>query len=408
MVSAISESAKLHTVARRSERYNGASAAGVFAEAFLHWAQSALPGLAGEQICQDAVKRGPFFMAWIGLVNESTRIITSFCQYSQESGYLANIHANINKMPEDDPTLTAIRRGEVAYVNEYATNEQSLPWLEETLRCRIRSGAALPIRLGSKVIGAVTLYVNEPDFFDSGLQEFLKAMFTDLTSALDGYERQVHTRRAQTALQKMLKKLRTAIPKAAFPDRSRDHHTKGHQRCMSQLAVAIARKMQLDEMQIDGICFGGLIHDIGNISIPAEILCKSGQPTPIELKIIRAHVQEGYDIIKDIGFPWPVVQMILQHHERLDGSGYPEHLIGEDIILEAKILAVADRIEASLSIRPNRLPLSINEALEKIKKSRSVHYDSEAVDACLSLFHNDRLPRFYRSCSVYDTRGDGK
>jgi response regulator RpfG family c-di-GMP phosphodiesterase len=361
------------------------------------------------QLCHDMVEFGPCFMAWIGLIDEKTQIITCFCQYPQESSYLANIRANINKMPKNkDPTVTAIRQERVAYVNEYILNEQPLSWLDETLRSRVRSGAALPIRLGGKVIGAVTLYTNEPTLFDSDLQGFLEATSTDLSSALDSFERQRHVCREQTTLYKMLKKLRSEIQRVAFPGRGRDRHTKIHQRCMSQLAIAIARKAGLDDRQIDGICFGGLIHDIGNIAIPAEILCKSGQLTPTEVKIVCSHVQEGYDIIKGINFPWPMDQMILQHHERLDGSGYPKHLKGDDIIPEAKILAVADRIEASLSPRSNRPPLAINEALEKIKKSRGIHYDSNAIDACLSLFHNNRLPRFYRSCSVHDTQGDEK
>jgi HD-GYP domain-containing protein (c-di-GMP phosphodiesterase class II) len=361
-------------------------------------------------LCQNAVERGPFFMAWIGLVDESTQIITCFCQYPQKSAYLANICTDINKVSKNsrDPTIIATRRGSITHINEYVTNEQPLPWLEEKLRCKIHSSAALPIQLDNKVIGAVTLYANESDFFDSDQLEFLEAMSIDISSALDGYERQRYVYRNQTALYKMLKQLKSAIPKAAFPDKGRDRHTEDHQCSMSQLAVAIARKMKLGYWQIDGICFAGLIHDIGNISIPTEILCKSGQLTPIEVKIVCSHVQEGYDIIKDIKFPWPVDQMILQHHERLDGSGYPNHLTDGEIIPEAKILAVADRFEASLSARPNRLPLFINEALEKIKKFQGIHYDSNAINACSSLFSNDRLPRFYRSCSVHDTQGDEK
>jgi putative two-component system response regulator len=165
-----------------------------------------------------------------------------------------------------------------------------------------------------------------------------------------------------------------------------DPYTAGHQWRVTQLACAIAKEMGLPEEQIEGIRMAGLIHDLGKINVPAQILSKPGPLTELEYGLIKAHPQLGYDVLKTIEFVWPVAQILLQHHERMDGSGYPAGLLGEDILLEARILAVADVVEAMVSDRPYRLALDIEEALEEISRNRGVLYDPEVVDACLRLF----------------------
>jgi putative two-component system response regulator len=166
----------------------------------------------------------------------------------------------------------------------------------------------------------------------------------------------------------------------------RDPYTADHQRGVTQLACAIATEMGLPKEQIKGIRLAGLIHDIGKLDIPLEVLSKPTELTKLERDMIQAHPQVGYDVLKTIGFPWPVAQIVLQHHERLDGSGYPQGLSGEKIILEARILAVADVVKAMSSIRPHREPCGIDKALDEISQNRGVLYDSRAVDACLKLF----------------------
>ncbi|MGA9350435.1 MAG: HD domain-containing phosphohydrolase [Anaerolineae bacterium] len=167
----------------------------------------------------------------------------------------------------------------------------------------------------------------------------------------------------------------------------RDPYTAGHQRGVTQLACAIAKEMGLPEEQIEGIRMAGLIHDLGKINVPAEILSKPGPLTELEYGLIKMHPQIGHDVLNGvIEFPWPVAQIVLQHHERMDGSGYPEGLAGEEILLEARILAVADVVEAMASSRPYREPRGIDEALGEISQNRGVLYDPEVVDACLKLF----------------------
>jgi putative nucleotidyltransferase with HDIG domain len=168
---------------------------------------------------------------------------------------------------------------------------------------------------------------------------------------------------------------------------TKDAYTAGHQRRVANLARAIAAEMGLSPEQIDGIRMAAVIHDLGKISVPAEILSKPIGLNDLEYGLIKIHPQVGYDILKEIEFPWPVAQIVLQHHERMDGSGYPQGLLGEEIILEARILAVADVVEAMASHRPYRPPHGVDKALEEISRNRGILYDPEVVDACLKLFN---------------------
>ena len=167
---------------------------------------------------------------------------------------------------------------------------------------------------------------------------------------------------------------------------TRDPYTAGHQNIVSQFAVAIAQEMKLPEDKIEGMRIAALVHDIGKISIPAEILSKPSKLNEMEFSLIKNHPKTGYDILKTIDFPWPVAKIVLQHHEKIDGSGYPQGLKGEKILLEAKIMAVADVVEAMFSHRPYRPSLGIDKALKEISQNKGILYDPEVVHACPKLF----------------------
>ncbi len=167
---------------------------------------------------------------------------------------------------------------------------------------------------------------------------------------------------------------------------SRDPYTAGHQQGVARLAVAIGREMGLEHEQVNGLMMAALIHDLGKINVPSEILAKPTKLTPLEFSLIQTHSQSGYEILKEIEFPWPVARMVLEHHERIDGSGYPQGLKGEEILLEARILAVADVVEAMASHRPYRPALGIEVALEEIRAKRGTVFDPRVADACLRLF----------------------
>ncbi|PKN52722.1 MAG: PAS domain S-box protein [Deltaproteobacteria bacterium HGW-Deltaproteobacteria-13] len=167
---------------------------------------------------------------------------------------------------------------------------------------------------------------------------------------------------------------------------TRDPYTAGHQRHVADLALAIAKEMDLPTDRIEGLRMAAIIHDIGKISVPAEILTKPGKLTDLEFSMIKIHSQSGYNILKDIDFPWPVALMVYEHHERMNGTGYPRNLKGNDILLEARILAISDVVESMASHRPYRAALGIEAALEEIEKNKGFIYDDVVVDACLRLF----------------------
>ncbi|MDD5036337.1 MAG: GAF domain-containing protein [Methylococcaceae bacterium] len=348
------------------------------------------------QICRDAVENGNFVMAWVGLADEVTRKVQPFCQSRDNDGYLAGIQIGIDDVPLGrGPTGSAFREGRVSYVNDYANDDRVLPWRESALHCGFRGAAALPLYRGGKVAAVLTLYVGEAFFFDRDQLELLEEMSADISFALDGFERELSRQQAErgreAALQKLHKTLRNTIQLAATTLERRDPYTAGHQQRVAKLATAIAAEMGLSELQIEGIGFGGLIHDIGKISIPTEILVCTRRLSPLEMEFVQTHSQIGYEIVKDLEFPWPVAAMIRQHHEWLDGSGYPQGLKGVEIILEARILTVADVVESMSSHRPYRPALGIEAALAEITHYRGIRFDPAVVDACLSLFLQQRF-----------------
>ena len=192
--------------------------------------------------------------------------------------------------------------------------------------------------------------------------------------------------------EKLEKALEGIVQTIALTVERRDPYTAGHQKRVSDLACAIAKEMDLDEKVQEGIKVAGLIHDLGKISLPGEILTKPGSLTINEYNLIKEHSQIGYEIIKDVDFPWPIADIVLQHHEKCDGSGYPHNLNGDDIILEAKVITVADIVEAIASHRPYRPGRGFMEAFEEIKKGKNIKFDPDVVDACLKLYEEDRFP----------------
>jgi PAS domain S-box-containing protein/putative nucleotidyltransferase with HDIG domain len=180
--------------------------------------------------------------------------------------------------------------------------------------------------------------------------------------------------------------LEETIHAIALTIEKRDLFTAGHQRRVAELASAIAKEMKLPKEKVTGVYMAGLLHDIGKIHVPAELLMKPSKLSELEFRLIKKHPQIAYDILKDIEFPWPIAEMALQHHERIDGSGYPNGLKGDEVMLEAKILAVADVVEAMLSARPYRPALGMKKALKEISAKKGIIYDSKVANTCIKLF----------------------
>ncbi|MEW5908737.1 MAG: HD domain-containing phosphohydrolase [Thermodesulfobacteriota bacterium] len=212
-----------------------------------------------------------------------------------------------------------------------------------------------------------------------------------MVSVRDISERKRMENEISLSLMKLRKAMEGTIKAMATVVETRDPYTAGHQQRVAQLCHSIGKEVKLESGQIEGIYFAGLIHDIGKISIPAEILSKPGRLSSAEFNLILVHPQAGYEILKEIQFPWPIAEITLQHHERMDGSGYPRGLKGDDILFEARIMCVADVVEAMATHRPYRPALGISTALSEISKNRGKLYDPRVVDACIAIFEKGEL-----------------
>jgi len=199
-------------------------------------------------------------------------------------------------------------------------------------------------------------------------------------------ERKQAEKERKQSFERLRKALGATVQSISMTVEMKDPYTAGHQQRVSDLARAIATEMGLSADRRDFIRTASSIHDIGKVSVPAEILSKPTKLTGLEFSLIKTHSQSGYDILKDIEFPWPVADVVLQHHERMNGSGYPQGLKGDDILLEARIMAVADVVEAIASHRPYRPSRGIDFALDEISRNKGILYDADVVDACLKLF----------------------
>ena len=208
-----------------------------------------------------------------------------------------------------------------------------------------------------------------------------------LASLRDITDRKQMEEQLQQSLSNIKKSMEGTIQVVSMIVEKKDPYTAGHQQRVADLARAIAEEMGLSKERIEGIYMTGVIHDLGKVSIPTEILSKPGKITATEFELIKNHAQEGYNILEKIEFPWPVAKIVQQHHENIDGSGYPLGLSGKEILLEARIMCVADVVEAMASHRPYRPALGIDTALKEISHKKGILYDPEVVDACLTLFN---------------------
>jgi len=210
---------------------------------------------------------------------------------------------------------------------------------------------------------------------DQNNEPYLEGIVEDITEKKESVDR-------------LRKALGGTVQAIASVVETKDPYTAGHQRRVADLARAMGTEMHLSSDQIEGLRMAGIIHDIGKISVPAEILSTPRRLTAIEFSLIKMHAQSGFDILKDVDFPWPIARMVLEHHERMDGSGYPNGLTGNDILLESRVLAVADVVEAMATHRPYRPALGLEAALEEINSKKGILYDPQVVSVCQRLFQD--------------------
>ncbi|OGS99660.1 MAG: hypothetical protein A3F73_11490 [Gallionellales bacterium RIFCSPLOWO2_12_FULL_59_22] len=344
-----------------------------------------------QAICQAIVEQRGYRMAWVGYrQHDENSSIKIMAHAGHEEGYLDAARITwAESEPGMLPSGRAIRNGATHLCQDIARDPAYLPWHGEALKRGYLSSIALPL-VNDEVFGVLTVYAEEANAFTPGEVELLEEMAGDLAFGVRSlhirHERDLAVEQNRRQLVQMQNNLEDTVRAMAAMLEMRDPYTAGHQARVADLAAAIARQIGLSDDQAHAIHLAGVVHDLGKIQVPAEILSKPGRLIDIEYSLIQTHPQAGYDILKDINFPWPIAQMVLQHHERLDGSGYPQGLKGEQIMLEARILCVADVVEAISAHRPYRPGLGIEVAFEEIARNRGVLYDPQVVDACLALF----------------------
>lgn len=286
------------------------------------------------------------------------------------------------------PAGAAVREGKTQVYRNISDPATCPIWRKTSVERGYVSHISLPLFDGERAFGALSIYSSREESFDEEEVQLLEELASDLAYGILSQRTRTAQEKHETLLREGLEQTVLAISATV---ESRDPYTAGHQKRVAELATAIAGEMGLDEEVTEGIRFAATIHDLGKIHIPAEILAKPGRLTDIEYQLIQTHPQAGYEIIKDVRFPWPIAQIVLQHHEHLDGSGYPQGLKGDDILLEARIITVADVIEAISSHRPYRSAMGIKAALDEVIKGRGIRYDAAVVDACLKLFNEKKF-----------------
>lgn len=343
-------------------------------------------------MCQVAIDAG-YRMAFIGFKeNDANRTVRLAAWAGQGSGFIETAKFTWGEDAYGGGcTGGAIKTGIPQQIGDAWNDPRALPWREDFKMRGYRSCVSLPLRNATGVFGVLTMYGPEPRTVDNDEMKLLVQLSEELAYGIGAMrarrEHDISTKRLQQSMEATVQALSATLE-------MRDPYTAGHQRRVSQLAVALARRLQLPAERIQGVYLAGLIHDIGKIKVPSEILSKPGRLSPLELELVRAHVEAGYEILKNIDFPWPIADMVRQHHERMDGSGYPHRVKGEDILLESRILAVADVVEAISAHRPYRAALGEDLAVREIEIGRGTIYDADVVDACLALlreggFHFD-------------------
>jgi PAS domain S-box-containing protein len=341
-----------------------------------------------QQTCSTLIETGGYRLAWIGYAqNDDQKTVRPMAQSGLDDGYVKSARITWEDTSRGQgPVGTAIRQKTPVVTSDIGTDPAFEPWKKTALKHGYNSCVALPLIVNKKVLGTLNIYASESYAFDEDALVFLKDLASTIAFGIKNQRLLIENAAHLSVLESSLIQTINAI---ALALEKRDPYTAGHMSRVAQLSVAIAKRMKLSPHQIDGLRLSATIHDLGKIYVPAEILNRPGKLTVPEFEIIKTHSQVGYDIVKGINFPWEIAQIILQHHERLDESGYPNGLKGDKILLEAQILSVADTVEAMSSHRPYRPALSISAALKAISENKGNHYNPAAVDACMALFNED-------------------
>jgi PAS domain S-box-containing protein/putative nucleotidyltransferase with HDIG domain len=337
-----------------------------------------------QAMCRTLVEQGGYKLAWIGLPQHDRGKSIRPTAWAGDKRYMDGLEVSWGtKTRGQGVSGRALRLGRPQISANLADDRRMAPWSARAREHGFGASAAFPLLNEAKAFGVLSLYAAEIDAFNDDETRLLAELSNDLAYGILALRARAER---ETAVAHLQESLEATVGALANTTEVRDPYTSGHQYRVARLATAIAEELHLSKDVIQGIKLAGAIHDIGKISVPSELLTKPGKLSTLEFQLIKTHAQAGYEIVKDVRFPWPIAQTILQHHERLDGSGYPNGLKGDQILTEARVLAVADVVEAMCAMRPYRAALGIEAALAEIEQGRGRIYDPKVVGACLRLF----------------------
>ncbi len=323
-------------------------------------------------MCRTLVEKGCYSLAFVlRAANDADRTLRPIATYGIEPSTIESLHLTGGG---SDPGLlscaTAVRTARPA-IQTYAANPSDSLWRAAGIDIVPITHAAIPLKLGASIFGVIVVASADPDAFDTREVEHLVEFADMLGSVLSVWQA-----RNEAHLSTLQSNLTDTVRALAMALEYHDPYTASHQRHVAALSVAIAQEMNLSADEIQGIRFAALLHDMGKIGVPLEICCKPGRLIVHEIRLLQTHADAGYAILKGIPFPWPVATMVLQHHERLDGSGYPQGVKGNEILLGARIIGVADVMDAMMSHRPYRAALGQAAAIAEIVRGRGVQFDA--------------------------------
>jgi PAS domain S-box-containing protein/putative nucleotidyltransferase with HDIG domain len=357
--------------------------------------------------CDAIVADGNYSLAWIGLAeNDPKKSIRVAASAGPAKGYLDGIEISWDEHSSNGsgPTGQAIRSGNIRQMRNSDTSASFGPWRERAEKFSIHSSISIPFSIEDEK-AALMVYSNKVSAFTATAIQVFERLAEQLGFAIRSIrlsarllDEQIEREAAQS---RSIRALESAIGAIAATMERRDPYTAGHEARVANIACNIAEKMNLSADHVHAIRLAALVHDIGKISVPAEILTKPGRLTPVEFMLVKEHPETGYQILKEIPFPWPLADIVRQHHEKIDGSGYPLGLTGDQILLESKILAVADIVESISAFRPYRPAMGIEAAINIIASEAGKTLDAEVVAACISVFQNE-LPASYGLAAVQD------
>lgn len=341
-----------------------------------------------QRICHATHDNKSFPLVWIGLNDKGTKNLSKISYMGGNTILLEKLIEYV----EVSPTGIALTCGNTIQCPDINTCLGFAPIANQLLNEGLSSAIALPLICEGEALGVITIFSTSPEAITGDALILLQELADDLAFGIA----HLRTLAKQQAVEKehliqakqLNKALEQTVQAMARTVEKRDPYTAGHQARVAELAAAIGQELKVSEQVLEGLRMSAMIHDLGKIYVPAEILNRPGRLSKAEWLIISAHPQVGHDIVKDVDLPWPVAKVILQHHERMDGSGYPQGLKGDEILLEARIIAVADVLEAMSTHRPYRPAVGLDAALIELEKNSGKFYDPNVVIACINLFRN--------------------